>query len=290
MKETVTPAEFMALKKEIQSSLHCALPGIVASFDALTQTAAVRPALKGKAALPLIRDVPVFFPGARDSAVTFPVSAGDECLLVFADADIDSWFETGEVKAAVSARRHDLSDAFAFVGFRSRPNALRDFPAAPRFFDGAVLSHNHDGRYYTETETDTLLSGKSGTNHRHAAGDITSGTLALARGGSGQSGTGSSTAAAEIAAGASGCTVTSAQYAYWGKLAMVRLVIKKTAAVSSGTTTLATLAEGKRPRYTAMAERGMGEGARISSSGEVQVFGSISAGESITVLSTYILA
>ena len=54
--------------------------------------------------------------------------------------------------------------------------------------------------------------------------------------------------------------------------------------------TLATVAEGKRPRYTAMAERGLGDGARITSAGEVQVSGAISAGESITVLSTYILA
>ena len=97
MNESLTPQEVAALKREILSSLHCAMPGTVESFAADTQTASVRPVLKRNGILlPLIRDVPVFFPGTRESAVTWPVSAGDECLLVFADFDIDRWFESGE--------------------------------------------------------------------------------------------------------------------------------------------------------------------------------------------------
>ncbi len=291
MRETLTPAETAALKKDILSSLHCAMPGIVESFDAATQTASVRPALKhSSAALPLIRDVPVFFPGGTASGITWPVTSGDECLLVFADFDIDRWFENGEVREAASDRMHDLPDAFAFVGFRSREKALEYFPESPQFFDGAVPAHNHDDRYYTGTEADTLLSGKSDTDHTHAASDITSGLLALARGGSGQQGTNASGTIANLAVAASGCTITAAQIAYWGKLAMVRLVITKKTAVTSGTTTLATIVEGRRPRYYAIAERLWGGGARISPAGEVQVSGAIAANESITVLSTYVLA
>ena len=196
MNESLTPQEVAALKREVLSSLHCAMPGIVESFDADTQTASVRPVLKRNGILlPLIRDVPVFFPGTRESAVTWPVSAGDECLLVFADFDIDRWFESGEAEEASSGRAHALPDAFAFVGFRSRPNALRDFSSDPSFFGGGgggvqiddtagegdtgvALSadritrelagksdtgHDHDGRYYTEAETDTKLSGKKNT-------------------------------------------------------------------------------------------------------------------------------
>ncbi len=291
MNESLTPAEVLALKREIFSSLHCAMPGMVESFDAATQTASVRPALKhSSVSLPVIPDVPVYFPGGAASGITWPVADGDECLLVFADFDIDRWFESGEAQEAASDRTHDLPDAFAFVGFRSRGKALDDFPENPRFFDGSVPVHNHDDRYYTETEIDTKLSGKSDTGHAHAAGDITSGTLALARGGTGQSGTSASTVVANVAVAASGCTISSAQFAYWGKMAMVRLVITKKAAVTSGTTTLATIVEGRRPRYHAIAERGWGEGARITSAGEVQVNGAISAGESITILSTYVMA
>ena len=46
-------------------------------------------------------------------------------------------------------------------------------------------SHTHDGRYYTESEMDSKLSGKAASSHNHAASNITSGTLPIARGGTG---------------------------------------------------------------------------------------------------------
>lgn len=114
MNETLTPAEASALKKDIFSSLHCALPGIVESYDAESQTAAVRPAMKASSRpFPLLRDVPVFMP------VPFEVSPGDSCLLIFADRDIDAWLESGEPEEPASGRMHSLSDAFAFIGFRA---------------------------------------------------------------------------------------------------------------------------------------------------------------------------
>ena len=140
---TLTPAEVQALKQDLLSSLHCAMPGIVESFDSETQTVSVRPAYRAKrkdgsdVVMPLIRDVPVFFPGSRASALTFPIYPGDECLLIFADACIDGWFETGTATRLPSGRQHDWSDAFAFVGFRSKPNALQSFPSQPSFFGGA---------------------------------------------------------------------------------------------------------------------------------------------------------
>jgi len=142
MAAELTPGDVLAVKHEILSSLHCALPGIVESFDAETQTATVRPALKchpeplvrgaragtpaavrarthgegsprrSDVSLPLLRDVPVFMP------VSFEVNPGDLCLLIFADCDIDAWLETGQAEEPISGRMHSLSDAFAFVGFR----------------------------------------------------------------------------------------------------------------------------------------------------------------------------
>lgn len=49
--------------------------------------------------------------------------------------------------------------------------------------------HIHDTRYYTESEVDTSLSGKANTSHTHAAADVTSGTLDIARVPTGTSGT-----------------------------------------------------------------------------------------------------
>ena len=107
--------ELLALKQDILASLHCALPGIVESFDTETQTAVIRPAVKSRTGVeyPLLRDVPVFMPAALE------VNPGDGCLVIFADCDIDRWFETGEAEVPASARMHSLSDGFAFVGFRA---------------------------------------------------------------------------------------------------------------------------------------------------------------------------
>ena len=141
MNEENRHEELQALKQDILSSLHCALPGTVVSFDAETQTAVIQPAVSksgnggdshpssgrtrngGNSPLvpdgvtyPLLRDVPVFMP------VSFEVIPGDACLVIFADCDIDNWFESGEAEVPGSRRMHSLSDGFAFVGFRTRGN------------------------------------------------------------------------------------------------------------------------------------------------------------------------
>ena len=108
-------SEITALKRDILSSLHCALPGTVVSFDAEAQMAVIQPAVsRNGVQMPQLRDVPVFMP------VAFEVNEGDACLVIFADCNIDNWFETGEAEVPGSDRMHSLSDGFAFVGFRTR--------------------------------------------------------------------------------------------------------------------------------------------------------------------------
>ena len=122
MEEQKRQEELQALKQDIFESLHCALPGTVISFDAESQTAVIQPAVKTSSgvAFPLLRDVPVFMP------VSFEVNPGDACLVIFADRDIDAWFETGEAEVPSSGRMHSLSDGFAFVGFKAGRNVNED--------------------------------------------------------------------------------------------------------------------------------------------------------------------
>ena len=47
------------------------------------------------------------------------------------------------------------------------------------------FAHTHDDRYFTETEVTSKLAGKSDTGHKHSASDITSGVLPVAKGGTG---------------------------------------------------------------------------------------------------------
>lgn len=120
--------------------LHTSMPGIIASFNAATQTATVQPAIKRifktreetdelltPSAIPPLINVPVQFPRAGGFCMTFPVKKGDECLLVFSERSIDYWHRSGGVKNPGGKRFHHLSDAVAIMAISSIPNAIVDF-------------------------------------------------------------------------------------------------------------------------------------------------------------------
>jgi len=122
------------LYNTIFSLLRVSLPGIVQSFDPATCTCTVQPAIAGQgvdekgqiqsAPLPLLTDVPLIFPRGGGCTITFPVKAGDECLVVFSDRCIDFWWQNGGVQEPVDPRQHDLSDAFAIVGPQSQAQKI----------------------------------------------------------------------------------------------------------------------------------------------------------------------
>lgn len=129
-----TPDALLAAAVENRlKDVHTALPGIVQSFDPERQTAQVQPAIKriyttaGPVDLPMCLDVPVHFPRGGDFCITWPVAEGDECLLIFSERCIDRWFVQGNTQEPDEYRMHDLSDAFAIVGFNSVPRVIEDF-------------------------------------------------------------------------------------------------------------------------------------------------------------------
>lgn len=144
--------------------LHTALPGIIEDIDFEKQTVSVQPAIQGvlvKTAadgtisyqnvnLPLLKDVPVFFPRGGDYAITFPIKAGDECLVVFAERCIDSWWANGGIGPQIEFRTHDLSDGFAIVGFSSVPNTI------PSIDSDKLQIRKLDGSTYIELSEDGI--------------------------------------------------------------------------------------------------------------------------------------
>lgn len=78
--------------------------------------------------LPLLQGVPVFTLGGGGFTVTFPINAGDECVVVFSDDPLDIWLQNGDTRnAPISQRRHSLSDGIAFVGIRATPRGLSPY-------------------------------------------------------------------------------------------------------------------------------------------------------------------
>lgn len=126
--------KFRSLTEKIGSELRVAAPGIIQSYNAATNTATVQLAIREKVSqmdgttadtdLPLLLDCPVMMPRGGGYALTFPLVAGDECLVVFADSCIDAWWQSGGVQNQLEKRRHDLSDGIVIPGLWSQPRNI----------------------------------------------------------------------------------------------------------------------------------------------------------------------
>jgi hypothetical protein len=83
--------------------------------------------------MPVLLDCPVLFQGGGGASMTFPIKAGDECLVIFSSRCIDAWWSQGfkppidgQPNPAMSPpdlRMHNLSDGFVLVGVRSSPHS-----------------------------------------------------------------------------------------------------------------------------------------------------------------------
>lgn len=145
--------QWAAALKVFGHELRVAMPGIIQSFDPVKQTVVVQPAITEQmldpitgapkpVTLPLISDVPIIIPRAGGFTLTVPVTAGDECLLIFADACIDAWWQSGGTQNQIDKRRHDLSDAFAILGPWNQQRLLPNYSttaAQLRSDDGNTL-------------------------------------------------------------------------------------------------------------------------------------------------------
>lgn len=196
-----------------QSKIQTALPGIIQSFntdnpDSMTCT--VQPAINGQVRdetgaltgveLPLLVDCPVQFPAGGGCTLTFPVKAGDECLVVFSSRCIDAWWQSGGIQVQPELRMHDLSDGFALLGFRSQPRVIGNISttaAQLRTDDGAAFVEVNSTSHAINATTsgaatvsaqggitltaplvtingDVQVNGKVSTT-----GDVTAGTISL---------------------------------------------------------------------------------------------------------------
>ena len=71
-----------------------------------------------------IPNVPIVWPKAGGYSLTFPIKAGDECLVSVASRAIDGWHQSGNISKQIESRMHDLTDSFAIFGVASAPNAV----------------------------------------------------------------------------------------------------------------------------------------------------------------------
>lgn len=127
MKETIN--------KKI-AEIHTAMPGIIQSYDPNKNLANIEPALKvdiegTKIKFPIITGVPVIFPCGMggEVSITWPIQKGDNCLLIFAESQIDEWLLNIESDDISDVRRFDLTDAICIPGLcKSGYKSLKSNP------------------------------------------------------------------------------------------------------------------------------------------------------------------
>lgn len=144
-------SQWKAILRQALADLRVAIPAIVQEFDAATQTVTVQIALREVVRMPAgaqniaiqpVYKVPVCLPRAGGFALTLPIEAGDEGMLVFCDMCIDLWWARGGVQNQLERRRHDLSDCGFFPGIWNQKRLLSNYSANSaqlRSDDGSVV-------------------------------------------------------------------------------------------------------------------------------------------------------
>lgn len=117
--------------------MQVAVPAVVVSFNASTQTVVVQPAIQEHLliqgipkpfSLPQLSNVPLGCLRMGGFSITFPAQAGDEGLVVFANMCIDAWWQSGGTSnIQIERRRHDLSDGLFFPMFWSQPRVIPNY-------------------------------------------------------------------------------------------------------------------------------------------------------------------
>lgn len=106
------------------NGIHTAIPGTITDYDAGSGMAEVKPegTMKmpdgKKLHYPSVSGVPVVFPqGAGQKAViAFPVKAGDGCLLILCENDIQSWLSGTEEDNGGNRMKFDLTNGICIPG------------------------------------------------------------------------------------------------------------------------------------------------------------------------------
>ncbi len=173
---------FALFGKDLMLKLNCHAIATIQAFDPAQQTADATvnyrktyklPDEQGvyrlkTVAYPQLVDCPVIFLGGGGASLTFPVEAGDECLVLFNDRDLDSWFQGNLNASPATPRLHSFSDAVILVGIRSKSKAIENFNAENTQFQvgnlkvtfrkqGGVVIQNDIGNFTFEDNADVTF-------------------------------------------------------------------------------------------------------------------------------------
>jgi hypothetical protein len=118
------------LKSEIFATFNCIQIGKINKVTPADQTVEIELQIKRLAqddtstAYPILVDCPYFVLQGGGAYIDMPITAGDYCIVLFNDRDIDNWWSTANVADPATTRKHNLSDGIAIVGLNPKTSPL----------------------------------------------------------------------------------------------------------------------------------------------------------------------
>lgn len=130
------------VQRQTSLNINCVQIGTIEEYVASNNTAKVSINFKVKMKngdeipYPVLEDCPVFVISGGDSSLSMPITAGDTCLVLFNDKNMDDWYLTGEVRTPADNRIHSIADGIVLVGIRSLAD-LKVYPSVPTLDGGS---------------------------------------------------------------------------------------------------------------------------------------------------------
>jgi hypothetical protein len=133
---TIAEELFELIEDQATANTRTSIPGVIESYDSSDQTCTVKPSINtpikdsetGEVIYdepPIIPNCPVAWSSSADTSITWPISDGDTCMIVFSEKSIDGWMEQGGDNIdPVDLRQHDTSDAIVFPVLRPAAEPL----------------------------------------------------------------------------------------------------------------------------------------------------------------------
>ncbi|MBO7735895.1 MAG: hypothetical protein J6S67_25220 [Methanobrevibacter sp.] len=150
--------------------INCHQIGEIVSFNPSTQTAEVQIKMSKIEddeikEYPILIDCPCVILSGGKGSLTFPIEAGDSCLVLFNDRDIDNWYSGGQKMPPRTPRMHNFADAIALVSVRNKQNKISNYLST-----GTELKYGNstikleDGKVTVTNGSSTVLIDNTGVN------------------------------------------------------------------------------------------------------------------------------
>lgn len=185
-----------------------------------------------------------------------------------------------------------IGEAIAWIRAVAGANGQTGIQLYGRNIVSGTDKNNYLGLYMSDAGAATVDMNQPAAWRKALGLGSASGTLPItvAQGGTGQSAVSTTSVIANIATAATGFQIQEANYTVWGKVAMLRLTARATAAISTNIWhSVATVAAGKRPaQQIVMTDINQ---KRLSLDGSsLSVYGTIELNDTINFYATYLIA